>query len=112
MPLIKVLSAIKWIIIFGAVAIFVYAVTYPSLTESKIELGMSKEQVISVIGDNHFSKTENLDNLCVRNSWMGCKSALASEAVSYISWNVGIDTVLVVGFNEKSEVIFTGYGDT
>ncbi len=90
----------------------VYAISYPKIVESKLELGMDKSEVISLIASNNFDDTTNLKKLCSTNQWQGCKSALSSGSATYLSWSVGIDTFIVVGFNKNNKLIYKSFGDT
>lgn len=97
---------------FCLVSVLIYAIAYPSIVESRIPLGMSKSEVLSIVSDQHHVQLNDLDYLCVKNNWMGCEEALKYDSSSYIRVSVGIDTLLVIGFDKSLEVIFTVVGDT
>ena len=94
------------------VLLLIYAVSYPKLVESKLELGMDKSEIIEMIASNSFDDTKDLHSLCTINKWPSCKAALSSGSSSFLTWSVGVDTFIVLGFDSKNKLIYKAYGDT
>jgi len=100
------------LILFAGFLIIIYYAIYPALIVARLEPGMKKETVISVVGKESLWEKSELD-LCNNQAWKGnCEQANASNAHTFLIWKLGIDTYLVVGLDSKSTLVFSGIGDT
>ena len=110
-----VFKVVKWtlatvvMLVFGGI---IYAGIYPSLLESRVDIGMAEDEVVRILGNDPHFREKDL-GLCTSGAWYGdCEGATKSRAAMFLIWKVGIDTYFVVGVNEQSTVVFRGSGDT
>ncbi len=101
-----------WVIVLFPIALVFMAVSYPDRMASKLDIGMSVKQVEEILGEEPRLNFDTND-LCERFDWRGnCNEARKSKSVEFSLWKMGIDTYLVVGFNQKRKVSFVGVGDS
>ena len=104
------------LVTFGVIIVFsvvVYsAVFYPMYLKSQAEVGMNKAEVLENLKGKKYRFSDTL-SICDSGAWYGdCEAASNSGSVEFLIFKIGIDTLLVVGFNAEEEVTFVGLGDT
>ena len=89
--------------------------THPSPKYHRLHVGMTASEAISVMGSapRHVMTPErfctgNRDTMRVSM----CDEFVPTDTTALMVWNARIDTVIVVGLDQKSSVSFLGFGDT
>ena len=97
---------VRNLFIFIAVSAFLFIIFWPSYIFSKLENGRDYEYVVSVLGDPK-SRREYVD-VCNLNilTKSDCENVYSSGAVMIHYWNVGIDTWIVAGFDDRKKLVF------
>ncbi len=102
---------LKWFLIItltSIVIIIVFKTSEPFIIESKIMPGMSRNELINLVGRNPNYESVKPD-FC---QFSDCSSLIHSGSSKYLIWMYGIDTTLIVGLDKYSKVIFYSVGDT
>ena len=109
----KLLLILAALAVSLVVAAIIYsAVLYPMYLESQARLGMDRQEVLSNLKDKDYRLSEDLA-FCANGAWFGdCEAANDSDSIEFLILKVGIDTWLVVGFNDQDKVSFVDTGDT
>ncbi len=80
----------------------------PFSINSKIENGMYKEDVVTIVG-----REPDYENSQPDVCWSGgCDEIIQSGSSKYLIWSFGIDTLLIVGLDKNYKVIYHRIGDS
>lgn len=111
------LGMLKWLAIafvLYLLASMVMSIIEPTQQAGRVKPGMSKDEAIRSIGQPPMrEQTEFAPCQAKEKHWTGnCAELLASGAKTFLVWNFGVDTALVVGLDASGKVVFSGAGDT
>lgn len=116
--LVLVRQLIGWAVVIALIAVvlaIVYAAAYPTTVNSQVNVGMTRQTVVEVLGKEPGFE-ESILRFCRDGTWHEeddiCQRATASKSTRFMIWQVGIDTVLVVGIDVESRVVFHAVADT
>jgi hypothetical protein len=111
------LRILKWLtiaLVLYVIGSIVMSIIQPNRLAGRVKIGMSKDEAIKLIGQAQMQE-ESEFSACQgkEQHWTGnCAKLLGSGSKSFLIWKFGVDTVLVVGLDANSKVLFSGVGDT
>ena len=103
------INLVAVVIVLGA---FVWFATWPNRLVSRVQLGMTRAETITVIGRAP-DKEERILSFCREGAtWYGdCDEVRKSNSASFLVWKAGVDSWVVVGFDAGGKVSYRGQGD-
>ena len=95
---------------FGILVVcaFIYSVSYPYILKSRVNVGMTEDEVVGIVGEQPRWKQDEL-HYCEDGD---CEAATKSGAVKFLIWKVGIDIYFFVSLDQQSKVVFRGLYQT
>lgn len=108
----KVRGTLGWALVISGTMVFLLVLFQPWQTASQVKPGMSLSAAIDAVG-RQAGWSQSTAEYCDTPRWnWACEEAMKSGAVNVLIWKIGIDTVLIVGVNAQSTVVFRSVGDT
>ncbi len=99
-------------ILLGGIVLLLIYFSEANRNFRKLRIGMDQAQVKQIMGKPRI-KSESIEGLC-RLSWWEkqCAEAGSKNIKTYLHWKSGIDSLHLVGLNNKGNVAFLAQGDT
>jgi hypothetical protein len=109
--IVAVTQVVAAIMVIAALIIF----THPGRKYDRLNVGMTASQAISVM-ESAPRRTYTTEGFCATyrktTLYSVCDELVSRDTAAFMVWNVGIDTVIVVGLDQEASVSFLGIRDT